>query len=169
MKWEPRCWHESWGVLTAGLLHHDGESIFGPALVEAAKEEKRADLPRILVSECFIDAVQPAFRLLLPDGKAQAKAERFLTTVIRSGDGARFLSIFAPGVRRGHRPEEELALLVAARRVVERMLASLEDEGLDVAEKDKRRRRQRWLLEEISICEADGHTSLHRAGLPRRR
>jgi hypothetical protein len=33
------------------------------------------------------------------------------------------------------------------------MLASLEKEELDVAEKDKRRSRQRWLLDQLSDAE----------------
>lgn len=43
------------GAITAGLLFHDGDTIFGPALVEAAELEKLALYPRVILDQEIID------------------------------------------------------------------------------------------------------------------
>ena len=43
------------GAITAGLLFHDSDTIFGPALVEAAELEKLALHPRVILHQEIID------------------------------------------------------------------------------------------------------------------
>jgi hypothetical protein len=43
------------GAITSGLLFHDQQIVFGPALVEAAELEKLAMYPRVILSQEIID------------------------------------------------------------------------------------------------------------------
>ena len=45
------------GGVTIGPLIHDSNFVFGPAFIEAFELEKRAKVPRILVSQSIMDAV----------------------------------------------------------------------------------------------------------------
>lgn len=48
------------GGITRGLVYHEGQHVFGPAVIEAYGLEKQAELPRVVLSETVVAAGRSA-------------------------------------------------------------------------------------------------------------
>lgn len=82
------------GAITAGLLYHDADTIFGPALVEAAELEELALYPRVILHQEIIDKGR---RSNSPHHSSNDEEKSIRSLLNQDLDGMYYIDYFNPG------------------------------------------------------------------------
>lgn len=82
------------GAITSGPLFHDAETIFGPALVEAAELEKLALYPRVILHQEIIDHGR---RNNATHHSSEDEEKSIRSLLKQDLDGMYFIDYFSPG------------------------------------------------------------------------
>jgi hypothetical protein len=81
------------GAITQGLLHHDEDFVFGPALNEAAELEKVAMYPRVIVDRDLLTAAGISTAQIVKSGESALRTTASL--VAQDLDGLFYVDYFA--------------------------------------------------------------------------